>query len=46
MVGDQEVGPIGQDGEKKAHGDPVGQEGTGTSSRRGVALYEGERGIG
>ena len=27
MVGDQEVGPVGQDREEQAHGDPVGQEG-------------------
>ena len=46
MVGDQEVGPVREDGEKKAHGDPVGQGGTGSASWGGEAFYEGEEGIG
>ena len=39
MVRDQEVSPVGEDGEKQAHGDPVGQEGAGPSpmGRRDVS---------
>ena len=46
MVGDQEVGSVREDGEEKAHGDPVGQEGAGPPSWRGEAFNEGEGGIG
>ena len=45
MVGDQEVGPGGEDGEKKAHGDPVSQEGPGPSLWGGEALHKGEGGV-
>ena len=42
MVWDQEVGSVSKDGEKQAHGDPVGQEGAGPSSGGGKALHKGE----
>ena len=42
MVGDQKLGPIHQNGEKKAHGDAVGQERAGHSSWGREPFYEGE----
>ena len=46
VVGDQEVGPVREDGEEEAHGDSVSQEGAGTPSWGGEALEEGEGGVG
>ena len=46
VVRDQEVGSLGQDREKMAHGDPVGEEGSGPPPWRGDAFYEGERDFG
>ena len=46
VVGDQEVGSVGKDGEKQAHGDPVGQEGASPSPWGGEAFHEGEGSIG
>ena len=46
MVGDQEVGPVCEDGEEEAHGDPVGQEGASLSRWRGEAFNKRERGVG
>ena len=38
VVGDQEVGSVCEDGEEKAHRDPVGQERAGSSPRRGESF--------
>ena len=46
VVGDQEVGPVREDGEEEAHGDPVSQEGASPPSWGGEALHKGEGGIG
>ena len=44
MVWDQEVSSVRKNGEKQAHGDPMGQEGVGPSSWGGEAFHEGEGG--
>ena len=46
VVGDQKVGPVCEDGEEKAHGDRVGQEGASPSPWRGDAFIKRERGVG
>ena len=46
VVGDQEVSPVGEDGEEKAHGYPVSQERAGPSTWGGEASNKGERGVG
>ena len=46
MVWDQKVGPVGEDWEKKAHGDPVGQEGAGPTSWGGDAFHKGKGSVG
>ena len=46
MVRDQEVCSVSKDGEKQAHGDPVGQEGVGTSSWGEETFHEGEGSVG
>ena len=41
VVGDQEMGPVRQNGEKQAHGDTVGSERTGPlPGKRGVLRRE------
>ena len=46
VVWGQEVGSVSKDGEKQAHGDPVGQEGAGPSPWGGEAFHEGEGSVG
>ena len=46
MIWDQEVGPVGKDGEKQAHGNLMGQEGVGHSSLGGEAFHKGEGRVG
>ena len=46
VVGYQEIGSVGKDGEEMAHGDPVGQKGASDTPRGGEAFYEGEGSIG
>ena len=40
VVGDQEIGPVCQDGEEAAHGDAVGQVRAGAASWGGEPFYE------
>ena len=44
--GKEEVSPVGKDGGKQAHGDPMGQEGAGPSSWGGEAFHKGGGSVG